>query len=161
MDDASRVNKILGRKDGGRVPDTNIHISVNAAKPAPDAGAGLGALAAAAQAANPPPPPMPAAPPPDMSAGAPPLSIGGGGPGSGPGPIAMKRGGRADGGRLTKAEGTSKRMMPKGQDETDGDYVSQRRARGGGVRQLGPTSGGAGGGLGRIEKAADERKSKK
>lgn len=130
--DAERVNKVLGRKTGGRVNDdgdTNIHIEVNAT-PKDEQTADAGPMPT-----PPPAPPPPMMPPPGMS---PP---GGGGLGGGGGPIGLKRGGAA-------------KDCPPG----------MRRAKGGSTPDLGKRGkvdvGGAGGGTGRLEKAADARRGK-
>lgn len=83
--DAERVDKVLGRKSGGRVRDdgeTNITITINGTPKGeqtapPD---GLPAL--------PPAPPMAPPPPPGGLSGLPVP------PPAGPGPIGMRRGGR-------------------------------------------------------------------
>lgn len=82
---AGMVDKILGRKSGGRVKDddgdTNIHIEVNAA-PKEEQDAGI-----------PPAPPMAPPPPPMMPPlGGPPPPMGGLGGGGG-GPLGLKSGG--------------------------------------------------------------------
>lgn len=90
--DSARVDKVLGRKSGGRVQDegdTNIHIEVNAADPKEQ-------MADMPMPAPMPPPPVPA-PPPGIG-GPPGLNL----PPPGPGGPALKRGGRA---------------IPKNQDE--------------------------------------------
>lgn len=133
--DAERVDKVLGRKSGGRVAedsDTNIHIEVNASPKEQDAEPTAGPI--------PPPPPLPMAPPP----GSGPLpGLGGGGLGGGGGPIGLKRGGAA---------------------KDCGPGMRSRRRDGGAVPDLGKKGkvdvGGAGGGTGRLEKAADAKRAR-
>lgn len=114
--DKARVDKFLGRKDGGRASkkddgDTNIHIEVNA-KPEQEA-ADLPVPPMAGPI--PPPPPMP---PPGMGPGAGP----GGPPIPGGGPIVgLKRGGAAtmtagamSGEGREEKTAITKRQRPKG-----------------------------------------------
>lgn len=161
--DTAKAHKMMGYKQGGAVKDagTNIHISINAAKPpgAPGGDMPNPALASAlAQAAQPPmPPPAPMGGPPDMGGGmgGPPL-----GPGAGPGPIAMRRGGKVtnkpSGGETSAATKTrGDKIYPVHKTDTK----PARKSSGGGVAQLTNASGGAGGGGGRLKKAHDEARS--
>lgn len=132
--DAERVDRILGRKSGGRVNDdgdTNIHIEVNATPKDEQAAEDM-----PMPAPVPPPPPM--MPPP----GAPPPGLGGGGLGGGGGPIGLKRGGAA-------------KDCPPGMKRKDGGATPNLGKKG--VVDVG----GAGGGTGRLEKTADAKRGNK
>ena len=80
-----------------------------------------------------------------------------GGPGTGPGPVAMRRGGRVGHGKgHGKAESTAAKVTtpPIRQGVSD----KERRFANGGVVQS--SQDGAGGGLGRLNKVKNERRSR-
>lgn len=158
--DAERVDNILGRKSGGRVKNedegTNIHIEIN--------GNPKGEQTADMPVPMPPPPmPMPPPAPPMGGLGGlggmgakPPLpGIPGAGPGGGA--VALKRGGRA------QASGSGN--PPNSASDADSMSGMRRRASGGRAKApAGPSiqlqEGGAGGGMGRLEKTKDARRHK-